>query len=411
MKRCGLLGEKLSHSYSPAIHSLLCDYEYKLYECNREELDGFLQSKIWDGLNVTIPYKKAVIPYCDALSPLAMRIGSVNTLIRRQDGTLYGDNTDAYGFAGMVRRSGVAVAGKKVLVLGSGGASVTAQAVLEELGAQVVVISRSGEENYRNLARHADARLIVNTTPVGMYPHNGDSPVDLRLFPQCEAVLDVVYNPARTALCLQAEALGIPAYSGLYMLVAQAKWAAEQFAGITIDDGRIEEIEHILARRMQNIVLVGMPGCGKSTVAALLGEQLGRPVYEADHLIEERAGMTIPQIFAQHGETYFRSLETAVLADLGKLSGAVISTGGGCVTRRENYDLLHQNGTILWLQRDIVALPTEGRPISQSTGLQQLYRIRKPLYKAFADDVVSNTGTPEDTAAAILTILNRGGNT
>ncbi len=409
MKKYGLLGEKLSHSYSPAIHRLLGDYPYRRYECYREYLDTFLTAGDWSGLNVTIPYKKDVIPYCDALSPLAARIGSVNTLIRRPAGTLNGDNTDAYGFAGMVRRCGVAVTGKKVLVLGSGGASVTAQAVLEEMGAQVVVISRRGEDNYTNLERHEDARLIVNTTPVGMYPRNGESPLDLRLFPRCEAVLDVVYNPSRTALMLQAETLGIPAYNGLYMLVAQAKRASELFTGQAIDESRIDEIERALARQMQNIVLIGMPGCGKSTVAALLGSRLGRTVFEADKLIEDRAGMTIPEIFERYGEDHFRDLESTMLADLGKLSVAIISTGGGCITRPENYAPLHQNGTIVWLQREIAGLPTEGRPISQRTDLEQLYRVRKPLYESFADFAVANTAAPEDAVEAILTAMNRGG--
>ncbi len=410
MKKYGLLGEKLSHSYSPAIHRLLCDYEYRLYERKAKELDSFIEHEDWDGLNVTIPYKKTVIPYCHELSPLAQRIGSVNTLVRRADGTIYGDNTDAYGFEGLVRRSGVDVKGKKALVLGSGGASVTACAVLEELGAQVTVISRHGKNNYDNISRHADARLIVNTTPVGMYPHNGESPVDLSLFPQCEAVLDVVYNPAHTALILQAESLGIPAFNGLYMLVAQAKRASELFTDTVIPESRIEEIERVLAAQMGNIVLVGMPGCGKSTVAALLGEKTGRTVYEADQEIEKRAGISIPTIFAQYGEAHFRAMETQVLSDLGKLSGVIISTGGGCVTRQENYELLHQNGTIVWLQRDIESLPIEGRPVSQANDLQQLYLVRKPLYESFADHTVSNTGTPEETAQAILSILDRGGN-
>ena len=227
MMRCGLLGEKLGHSYSPAIHAQLADYAYGLYEVAPEDLPAFLTGGDFDALNVTIPYKKAVIPYCAELSPIAQKLGSVNVLVRRADGTLYGDNADAFGFEYLVRHSGIDVAGQKALVLGNGGASATIQAVLEQLGARVTVISRHGPDNYDNLDRHADARVIVNTTPVGMYPNTGRAAVDLRQFPQCAGVLDIVYNPARTALLLQAESLGIPCAGGLYMLVAQAKRSCE----------------------------------------------------------------------------------------------------------------------------------------------------------------------------------------
>ncbi|MBR1456756.1 MAG: shikimate kinase, partial [Oscillospiraceae bacterium] len=326
MRRCGLLGEKLGHSYSPAIHAMLDDYAYPLYERSPEELDAFLRGGDWDGLNVTIPYKKTVLPYCDELSETARRIGSVNTLVRRPDGSLYGDNTDAYGFRLLIRRCGIDVGGKKAIVLGSGGASVTVCDVLREQGARsVTVISRGGKDNYENLDRHADAQIVVNTTPLGMYPNTGRAAVDLRRFPACEGVLDVVYNPARTALILQAEALGIPCASGLYMLVAQAKRSSELFTGRSIDDAVIDCIEHALAASMQNVVLIGMPGSGKSTIAAALGEKLGRPVCEADAEVERRAGRSIPEIFAESGEEVFRRLETEVLAELGKQSGTVIS--------------------------------------------------------------------------------------
>lgn len=269
MMRCGLLGEKLGHSYSPAIHAQLADYAYGLYEVAPEALPAFLTGGDFDALNVTIPYKKAVIPYCAELSPIARRLGSVNVLVRRADGTLYGDNADAFGFEYLVRRSGIDVAGQKALVLGNGGASATIQAVLEQLGAHVTVISRHGPDNYENLDRHVDAHVIVNTTPVGMYPNTGKAAVDLRQFPQCAGVLDIVYNPARTALLLQAESLGIPCAGGLYMLVAQAKRSCEVFTGTVIDDAQILRIHRLLRQEMENIVLIGMPGSGKSTIAAL----------------------------------------------------------------------------------------------------------------------------------------------
>ena len=406
MLKCGLLGQKLGHSYSPAIHGMLADYDYQLFEREPEQLEDFLKNGPWDGINVTIPYKKAVLPYCVELSETARRIGSVNTIVRRPDGSLYGDNTDAYGFECLVGKSGIDVRGKKALVLGSGGASVTVVAVLKMLGAEsVTVISRGGEDNYDNLAKHADAQIIANTTPVGMYPNNGQAAVDLRRFPRCEGVLDVVYNPARTALLLQSEKLGIPCAGGLYMLVAQAKRSSELFTGSSIPDGEIGRIEKVLSGQMKNIVLVGMPSSGKSTLAAALGETLGRTVYEADALIEQEAGMAIPAIFAQYGEGHFRALETEILSRLGKLSGAVISTGGGCVTREENYDLLHQNGTIIWLQRGTEKLDKTGRPISLKSDLNELYQKREPMYRRFADAAVDNNGSVEATLKQILEVL------
>ena len=406
MLRCGLLGETLGHSYSPMIHHQLGDYDYRLFEIPRDALDAFLESGDWDGLNVTIPYKKAVVPYCGALSEAAAKLQSVNTLVRRPDGTLYGDNTDLYGFLYMMRRSGIQPAGKKALVLGSGGASVTVKAALEQLGASVTVISRSGPDNYANLDRHADARIIANTTPVGMYPHNGAAAVDLRQFPHCEGVLDIVYNPARTALLLQAEELGIPCAGGLSMLVAQARRSSELFTGAVMDDGVLERVERTVQGRLRNIVLIGMPGSGKTTIAAALSRALGREAVEADDLISQKAGMSIPEIFAQSGEEGFRALETEVLAEQGKRSGIILSTGGGCVTRPENYPLLHQNGVIFCLTRALSKLPTDGRPISQSTDLAQLYARREPLYRRFADVMVSNDGAPEDALHTIMEVLS-----
>ena len=404
--KCGLLGEKLGHSYSPQIHAELADYDYRLYEKAPDEVEDFVRHGDWHGLNVTIPYKKTVIPFCDELSETAATIGSVNTLKRRKDGTIFGDNTDAFGFETLLTQTiPDSISGRKALVLGTGGASVTVCAVLRHHGAEVVTISRSGENNYENLDRHADARLLVNTTPVGMYPKNGVSPVDLALFPKLSCVLDVVYNPARTALLLQAEKLRIPHAGGLTMLVAQAKRSSEIFLGNTLPDGEIARITKKLSGSMQNIVLVGMPGCGKSTVGALLAKRLGRPLLEADAELVKTAGMSIPAIFENESEPGFRRRETATLSELGKKSGAVISTGGGCVTRADNYPLLHQNGTIIWLRRDLKKLAREGRPLSLGADLSAMYAVREPLYASFADFTVDNTGTPEETVDAILEVL------
>ena len=404
--RCGLLGKTLGHSYSPQIHAQLGDYRYELFEKRPEELETFLRQGDFDGLNVTIPYKKAVLPYCALLSDTVKAIGSANTLVRQKDGTLFADNTDAFGFSCILDECGVNVAGKKALVFGSGGASVTAQYVLKTRGARtVLVISRSGEHNYENLAENADAEILVNTTPLGMYPNNGASPVDLAQFPRCEAVLDVVYNPARTALLLQAEVLGIPHAGGLLMLVAQAKRASELFTGSAIADARIGEIYRTLAVQMQNIVLVGMPGCGKSSIGTLLAEKLDRPFLDADAEIEQAAGMPIPEFFKLYGEAAFRDLESRVLSSLGKRSGAVIATGGGAVLREENYAALHQNSTIVWLTRDLARLPIDGRPVSQATSLDALFAARKARYERFADHIIDNNGAPDETVRAILEAL------
>jgi len=399
---CGLLGEKLSHSYSPQIHRQLADYTYVLFEKSREELPNFLSNGDFSALNVTIPYKKEVIPYCSELSDCAKRLGSVNTIVRRADGTLWGHNSDFFGFSYMLKRSGVQVSGRKVLVLGSGGASVTVCAVLQEFGAKVVVISRSGENNYGNLHRHKDAVVIVNTTPVGMYPNTGVSPVDLALFPALDGVLDLIYNPSRTKLFQDAQMRGLKAVNGLWMLIAQAWESAQWFTGQLLKEELIPDIYRALEHEMKNIVLIGMPGSGKSTIGKLLAEETGKRFVDADAVIVSQAGKTIPEIFAKDGEAVFRALETDVLAQLGKQSGLIIATGGGCVTRPDNYSHLHQNSVIIWLQREISALPTEGRPLSQSGSLDVMYQHRKPLYAQFADIVIDNNGSPETTIAKIM---------
>ena len=403
--RCGLLGQTLAHSHSPLLHSLLGDYAYTLFEKAPDQVEDFLKNGSWDGLNVTIPYKKTAYALCDSLSPIARETGNVNTLLRRRDGSIFGDNTDAFGFESLLRHASLDPKGKKCLVLGSGGASNTVTAVLAELGAETMVISRSGENNYGNLQRHEDAAAIVNATPVGMYPNTGVSPVDLKRFPKLEGVLDVIYNPARTQLLLDAEALHIPCANGLWMLVAQAKESAEYFTGKSIDDAVIAKIYGTLAAQMANIVLIGMPGCGKSTVGTPLADKLGRNLVDADEEIICLAGKSIPAIFAEDGEAVFRDWETKALSQLGKQSALVIATGGGCVTQPRNYPMLHQNGVIFWLKRDISKLPTDGRPLSQANPLDSMFAKRAPMYAAFADHAVSNDGTAEETVAAILSIM------
>lgn len=403
--KSGLLGRKLGHSYSPQIHKYLGSYSYDLFEKEPEEIEDFLRNGNFTGINVTIPYKKDVIPFLDELSPTAVKMGSVNTVVRRSDGSLFGHNTDYFGFTSLVHRSGVSVSGKKVLVLGSGGTSNTAVKALEDLGARVIIISRSGENNYENLHLHQDASVIVNTTPVGMYPKTGFTPIDLTLFPHLEGVLDVIYNPSRTQLLLDAEAMGLLHENGLWMLVAQAKEAAEYFGNQPLSDDLIETVYRKMSGMMQNIVLIGMPGCGKSTIASHLAEKLGRKMVDTDQEVEKLAGKTIPQIFAEDGEEAFRTMETEVLSRLGTQSQLIIATGGGCVTKARNYPLMHQNSSIFWLMRDLSKLPTDGRPLSQANKLSDLYETRKSLYEAFADYTVDNNGSCEESIRSIISIL------
>lgn len=399
----GLLGRTLRHSYSPQIHALLGDYEYRLFEVEPQDLKAFLKKREFGGINVTIPYKKDVLPYLSGISDNAKRIGAVNTIIVKEDGGLYGDNTDYDGFLCLVQKSGFQVKGKKALVLGTGGASLPISAVLSDLGArEVVFISRSGENNYQNLSRHADADLIVNTTPVGMYPNNLKAPLSLSEFPNLSGVLDIVYNPQKTKLILDAERLGIPAYSGLLMLVAQGKRAAELFLGHDIPDSETDRIFKKLSTEMQNIVLVGMPGCGKTTVGKALAEQLNRPFFDADEEILKRTGKSAEAWIEACGEAVFRQKETEVLESLCKQSGTVIATGGGAVTVPENADILRQNSIVFFINRDVSALPVEGRPLSKATALSEMYKVRLPMYRSVCDYEIAADGSVEAVVRRIL---------
>lgn len=407
MKRCGLLGEKLSHSFSPLIHSQFGDYEYKLFEISPENLDAFMTERDFDGLNVTIPYKKDVIPYCAELSETACEVGSVNTIIRQPDGSLHGDNTDYFGFAYLLGKAGADVTKGKTLVLGSGGSSLAVQAVLRKSGAkETVIISRHGADNYDNIGKHNDAVLIVNTTPVGMYPNTGISPLaELGVFDKLQAVIDLIYNPARTHFLLDAQELGITALGGLSMLVAQAAKASELFTGIAISDGQIEAVTDKISRMTQNIVLIGMPGCGKTTIGKELAGKLGREFFDTDVEIEKTAGKSIPDIFEQDGEEAFRKLETSTLEKLCTGSGLVIATGGGVVTQPVNLNLLRQNSRIVYLRRDLSELSLDGRPLSQSTGVEELAQQRLPLYKTWCDFFVDVDSDAAVTAQRILEVL------
>jgi len=401
-KSFGLLGEKLGHSFSPLIHRQMGEYDYSLYEVSLDNLDSFMKERRFDGINITIPYKQAVIPYCATLSNEAQMTGSVNTIIKDEEGALHGHNTDHHGFRVMLEQGEIDPSGKKVLVLGDGGAARTVRAVLAALGArEIVTISRRGENHYGNINRHYNAGIIVNTTPVGMYPDNGSSPLTLAGFEQLAGVADLIYNPTRTRLLLDAEKLGVPCVNGLAMLVAQAEMASRLFIDVPARPEMIDKIATLILRETQNIALIGMPGCGKSTVGRLLAQAMGRPFADIDERIEAGSGNSISQIFAEDGEETFRQLETRILGEEAKKSGIVIATGGGVVTRQENLDLLRQNSLIVYLKRELNELSTHGRPLSRGVGVHVLAEQRLPLYKTWSDCVVQVEAKPEQTAASI----------
>lgn len=401
--KCGLIGHPLGHSCSPRVHELLGGKDYALWDIFPEKVQEFLKSGSFDGVNVTIPYKQTVIPYCDELSETAREIGSVNTIVRRKDGTLFGDNTDAFGFLSMAQRAGIDFKGRKTLVLGSGGTSRTVCAVIAAQGGVPVVISRTGENNYDNLHLHQDAKLLVNTTPVGMYPHANEAPVDLQKLPHLEGVLDVIYNPLRTRFLQQAQQMGLRCEGGLYMLCAQAARARELFTGEKIAAEVLEKAYCTLLAERQNVVLIGMPGCGKTTVGKLLSEKTGLPLVDTDALIVEKAGKPIPQIFAEEGERAFRDLEESVIAQCCAAGGQIIATGGGAILREKNRENLRMNGRVAWIKRPLEVLPFHGRPLSVGyAAVTELYTVRQPLYEACADFEVDNTDTPQQTAEEIL---------
>ena len=400
--RCGLIGEHLSHSFSAPIHALLADYPYEICELSPHEVGDFVKNGGFDAFNVTIPYKETVLPYLDTISPEAKRIGSVNTVVRRSDGRIDGFNTDYFGFDAMLSASGIPVLGKKAVVLGTGGASKTVRTVLLDRGVrELIVVGRTSENNYENLSRHYDADLIVNTTPVGMFPNNGVSPIDLSHFKSCGGVLDLIYNPARTAFLLQAEELGIPYMNGLTMLAAQAVKAFEFFTGDRAEDGIVEKITKAIEKQKQNIILIGMPACGKSTAGRLLSRMTGRPFLDGDEEFSRMHGLSPAEAIQSLGEERFRQLEHETLCELGKMSGAILATGGGAPTRKENYAPLRQNGILVYLWRDPSTLSAEGRPLSQKTAPVELYEKRKACYEAFADVTVKSADTPEETVRRI----------
>ena len=406
--RYGLIGEKLGHSFSKIIHEQLADYTYDLIPLSREELDTFMQEKQFAALNVTIPYKETVIPYLDEIDAHAEKIGAVNTIVNR-NGKLKGYNTDFYGFRYMLLQNDIDVKGKKALVLGKGGASKAVIAVLEEMGAKEILTvyykenseTITYEECYKN---HSDAEIIVNTTPVGMYPKADDCPIDLSRFPSLTGVADVVYNPLRTQLIIEAEKRSIPSAGGLEMLVAQAKYAVEIFLDTQIEDARIQKINTDLTKERSNLVLIGMSGGGKTVLGQKAAEKLGKQFVDTGAEIMKRIGMPIADFFAKEGEPAFRKIETEVLHELSSQNNLVISTGGGIVKNPLNVEYLKRNGRVIWLKRDAELLQSgNGRPLAPDmAATKKLYEERLPLYTAAAEAIAENNSTAEEGLEAIL---------
>ncbi|MBQ8427203.1 MAG: shikimate dehydrogenase [Clostridia bacterium] len=401
-QKFALIGSSLKHSYSKIIHAKLGEYPYELVELEENQLKAFVDSEVC-GFNVTIPYKKKIIEYLDELDESALKIGAVNTVVKR-DGKAYGYNTDFKGMIYMLSRAGISVKDKCVLILGSGGTSNTATAVCEYLGAkEIISVSRSGKVNYENCYELTDTEIIINTTPVGMYPNTDGTPIDIDKFDKLLAVVDVIYNPRLTKLIYNAKEKGLKYTSGLPMLVAQAKYAKDLFYNQTSPDSVIESVIDEIYSETLNIVLIGMPGSGKSTIGEILSEKLNREFIDTDEEIVKRVGKSIPEIFEEDGEEYFRKVESEVLIEVGKQSGKIIATGGGVVKNVLNYFPLKCNGKIFYLERSIEKLSTDGRPLSKDRAtIEKLYQERKDAYKKFADITVNNDTDIEITVKGVI---------
>ena len=404
----GCIGEHLSHSFSREIHGLIGRYDYALKELTPEQLPAFLAAKDFAGINVTIPYKQAVIPFLDRIDETAEAIGAVNTVVSR-GGRLFGYNTDLYGLTRLIRRIGLDLSGRKVLIAGTGGTSKTAAYAARLLGAREIrKLSRSARSDavtYEEALReHTDAEIIINTTPCGMYPRPDEQPLSLRPFSRLQGVVDAIYNPLRSRLVLEARSLGLPAEGGLYMLVAQAVRASELFLDTSYPEDLTDRIFSRVLSGRQSLVLIGMPGSGKSAVGCALAEKTGLPFFDTDQLIVEQAGRPVTDIFRDSGEAFFRDLESEVIRTLSLRGGIIVSTGGGAVLRPENVARLKQNGRLFWLDRDPDALvPTDDRPLADTAEkMRRLWLERQPVYRAAADVVVHVRGDSARVADEIL---------
>ena len=404
MSDYGLLGKTLVHSYSKELHEAFGMYSYELFERSEQELPAFFAEN-WKGINVTIPYKQSVLAYCDELAPKAARIGCANTIVRTKDGKLVAHNTDYHGFSHMAEEAGIDFGGKKVAILGSGGAAKTCKAAIEDFGGSVRIISRCGKESYGDLGKFYDCEILINATPVGTFPNVEEKPLDLRPFEKLQAVLDLTYNPATTALMFQAQNLGIKTAGGLSMLVWQAARACELFTGCAPEPEKVRKILRKLELKKKNIFLVGMPGCGKSTVGKILAEKLGREFIDADEACAKLYGKSPAEIIESRGEKAFRLFESSVLFELGKKQGVVAACGGGACTVPENYESIKRNSVCVWVQRNLGELATDGRPLSFGKDLGQLYIERRLGYAHFSDFEVHNNASPVRCADEIIAKL------
>lgn len=387
----GCIGEHLKHSFSKEIHNALADYEYEILEIEKDKLSEFAEKKDFSAINVTIPYKEQIMPHMYFIDEHARSIGAVNTVVNR-DGRLYGYNTDFYGMSMLIKHANIDITDKKVAILGTGGTSKTSLAVAKALGAREIIrVSRSAREDavsYSQLyENHKDVEIIINTTPTGMFPSIFDSPVDLSCFKKLSGVIDAVYNPLRTTLILESRKRKISAEGGLYMLVAQAVRASEIFIDKSYDDAELSRVYKKIFSEKENVVLIGMPASGKSTVGKLLSEKLGRKFIDTDILIEEKAKKSIPEIFSEYGERGFREIEAEVIREASAITGAVIATGGGAVLREDNVDALKRNGRLYFIDRPLCDLiPTEDRPLSSTKeAIEKRYNERYSIYTLSAD--------------------------
>lgn len=411
----GLIGEHLGHSFSKQIQTRIAeienvkDYDYQLVELDKEEFKEFMEKKDFKGINVTIPYKKDVIPYLDEMDESAKAIGAVNTIIN-VDGKLKGFNTDFGGFLYMVKAHNVHMEGKKVLIIGNGGACAAVKAVCKHENAKdIVIVSRSanrGAIGYDEMyTSHLDADIVVNTSPVGMFPNIANAPIDVSWFHKLECVLDVVYNPILTRLCFEAQEADIKRVIGLEMLIAQAKYTFEIFENMSFDDSIIDEIKKEMLKDRCNIVLIGMPSAGKTTIGKMLEEKLGKEFFDLDDMIIAKAGKSIPEIFQESGEAGFRAIETEVAIEASKMNNKIIATGGGVVKHKVNMDFLRLNGITIFIDRDIDKLISSdpNRPLSSSKqALQQMYKERYPLYQKYAAYIAVNNANIEETVDDIV---------
>ena len=399
--RYGLIGEKLGHSFSKDIHERIADYTFDLIPLSKEEFKTFMEKKEFTALNVTIPYKKDVIPYLDEMDEHAKAIGAVNTIVNR-DGKLKGYNTDFTGFLYMVKKH-------NVHMVGNGGASAAIQAVVqhESAGSMVIVdvVPGNGAISYDEMfSSHLDAEIIINTSPIGMYPRIGNAPIDISMFHKCEAVLDVIYNPILTRLCFEAQEMDIKRVNGLEMLIAQAKQSVEFFLDKSIDDQIIDDIYQDMLRERCNIVLIGMPSAGKTTIGKMLENRMQKEFIDLDDIIIEKAGKSIPEIFEESGEAGFRAIETEAAIEVSKLNNKIIATGGGTIKHKVNMDYLRQNGITIFIDRDVDKLISSdpNRPLSKSTdALEKMHAERLPLYQKYAAYVAVNNSDIESTVTEI----------